>query len=88
MAGYYFIRHPHHLHGFFDFMGWIDPTSHHYRDKRGSPARGRALARSRDRRAGPSRAEIDRVLDKVHASGLASLTDREKHILRDASKRT
>jgi membrane associated rhomboid family serine protease len=70
-AGFYFIRHPHHLHGFFDFLGWVDPTSHHYRRGRG---------------AGP-RSEVDRVLDKVSATGLASLSDREKRILREAAER-
>ncbi len=72
-AGFYFIRHPHHLHGFFDFLGWVDPTSHHYRKGRG--ARG---GRSSD---------VDRVLAKVTATGLDSLNEREKRILREAAER-
>jgi membrane associated rhomboid family serine protease len=78
IAGFYFIRHPHHLHGFFDVVGWIDPTSHHYRHKGKRPAAGHPAA---------DRDEIDRILDKISSSGLHSLTDREKRILREASER-
>jgi membrane associated rhomboid family serine protease len=85
IAGFYFIRHPKHLHGFFDFLGRVDPTSHHYRGK-GAPARGRAVAKSAQQSGSPNRAEVDRILDKVHSQGLASLTDREKRILREASE--
>jgi membrane associated rhomboid family serine protease len=78
IAGFYFIRHPHHLHGFFDFIGWADPTSHHYRHK--------------GQRAGPGpppadRTEIDRILDKISDTGLHSLSEKEKRILREASNR-
>jgi membrane associated rhomboid family serine protease len=77
IAGFYFIRHPHHLHGFFDILGRIDPTSHHYR-------RGGRVARPR---GGPPRQEVDRILDKISEGGLHSLTDKEKKILREASER-
>jgi membrane associated rhomboid family serine protease len=72
-AGFYFIRHPHHLHGFFDFLGWVDPTSHHYRRGRGA--------------RGGRGSEVDRVLAKVTATGLDSLSEREKRILREAAER-
>lgn len=85
IAGFYFIRHPHHLHGFFDILGRVDPTSHHYRKGGGVSARARATARIRG--GGPSRTEVDRVLDKVHAQGLSSLTEEEKRVLSEASKR-
>ncbi|MBT8485657.1 MAG: rhomboid family intramembrane serine protease [Phycisphaerales bacterium] len=75
LAGYYFIRRPRRLHNFFDVLGWADPTSRHYREPRGRV------------RGGPEAGEVDRVLDKVHAQGLKSLTDREKRILREASER-
>jgi membrane associated rhomboid family serine protease len=78
LAGYYFIRHPHHLHGFFDILGRIDPTSHHYRRTRtvvGGPF------------GSPPAADVDRVLDKISTHGLHSLTEQEKSILREASKR-
>ena len=79
LAGFYFIRRPHHLHGFFDFLGRADPTSHHYRGK----ARARAMSKAV---GAPDRVEVDRILDKVHSEGLASLTDKEKRILREASR--
>ena len=76
-AGFYFIRHTHHLHGFFDFLGRIDPTSHHYRNKvRGLRPGGR----------NKSHKEIDRILDKISAKGLHSLTEKEKKILSQASQ--
>jgi membrane associated rhomboid family serine protease len=88
LAGWYFIRRPHHLHGFFDFLGRLDPTSHHYR--KGGAARRTGWsdgAADVPPGRGPGRAEVDRILDKVHAEGLASLSDREKKILREASER-
>ncbi|MBW2465429.1 MAG: rhomboid family intramembrane serine protease [Deltaproteobacteria bacterium] len=93
LAGFYFIRHTKHLHGFFDFVGWADPTSHHYRHQDGGRARSRAMAKARTqagtkmRAGGPDREAVDRILDKVHASGLGSLTEKEKRILREASER-
>jgi membrane associated rhomboid family serine protease len=81
IAGWYFIRHPRHLHGFFDLLGRADPTSHHYRargvggDRRGGPP------------AAPDRTEIDRILDKISTKGLGSLSEREKRLLREASER-
>ncbi|MHC4415310.1 MAG: rhomboid family intramembrane serine protease [Planctomycetota bacterium] len=74
-AGFYFIRHPQHLHGFFDILGRIDPTSHHYRGRRGL------------RRPAVDRGQVDRILEKINASGLQSLTDKEKRMLREASER-
>jgi uncharacterized membrane protein YuzA (DUF378 family) len=89
LAGFYFIRRPRHLHGFFDFLGWVDPTSHHYRHG-SAEARARATARLPFRSAvsGPDQEAVDRVLDKVRVSGLSSLTDKEKRILREASERS
>lgn len=76
MAGWYLIRNPRHLHGFFDFLGQFDPTSRHYRGPGSGGARDPA-----------SRKEIDRILDKINRDGLHSLTDAEKRKLRDASQR-
>jgi membrane associated rhomboid family serine protease len=78
LAGWYFIRRPRHLHGFFDFLGWVDPTSHHYRE-RGRPRRRAGVTR-------PSREEIDRILDKISVKGVHSLTTAEKHLLEEASR--
>ena len=77
IAGFYFIRHPQHLHGFFDILGRIDPTSHHYRGKE-RRARARASPGQRD--------QIDRILDKISTRGLQSLSEKEKRILREASQ--
>lgn len=74
IAGFYLIRRPRHLHGFFDFLGWADPTSHHYRG---------GIRRPRTTPGRPE--EVDRILDKISNTGLHSLTDREKQVLRDAS---
>jgi membrane associated rhomboid family serine protease len=75
-AGYYFIRHPKHLHGFFDVLGRADPTSHHYRS---------GADRQPSQPGPPSNDEIDRVLDKVHREGLRSLTPDEQQVLSRAS---
>lgn len=76
IAGAWFIRHPHQLHGFFDFLGRADPTS-----------RSNKVRKARIAGAGPSTAEIDRILDKVREHGLASLDERERATLREASRR-
>jgi membrane associated rhomboid family serine protease len=76
IAGFYFIRHPDKLHGFFDFVGWADPTSHHYRDGRPGP-----------KRKGSDHREIDGILDKINEGGLHSLTEKEKRVLREASEK-
>ncbi len=77
LGGFYFIRRPHHLHGFFDILGRLDPTSHHYRRK-GRTATGRRSAQTE---------QIDRILAKISAEGLQSLTESEKRALREASDR-
>ncbi len=80
IAGFYFIRNQQHLHGFFDFLGRVDPTSHHYRGarKKVKPVKARAEA--------GSTAEVDRILDKISTQGLQSLTAKEKKTLHNASK--
>lgn len=75
LAGWYFIRHQHHLHGFFDFLGRFDPTSRQFRKKHRAKAGHPA-----------SRKEIDRILDKINREGLHSLNDAEKRALREASR--
>ena len=76
IAGYYFIRHTHHLHNFFDILGRADPSSKHFG--------GRARQRSR---SAPSAADVDRVLQKISEQGLASLTDAERETLRQYPRR-
>jgi membrane associated rhomboid family serine protease len=70
-AGWYFIRNPRHLSGFFDFLGKADPTSEHFAFRKSNKVRND---------------EVDRILDKVHRKGLPSLSTKEKKILHDASR--
>ncbi|MEQ8316904.1 MAG: rhomboid family intramembrane serine protease [Phycisphaerales bacterium] len=76
IAGFYFIRNTHHLIDFFDVLG---DSRKPKPPKRGGRPRGRAPS--------VSQREVDRVLDKVQASGLGSLTDAEKAVLRQATDR-
>ena len=74
IAGYFFIRNPHHLLDFFDILGNSKkPKSPR---KPGRPGKPRA----------PSEDEIDRILDKVNLKGIQSLTAREKKALERASR--
>lgn len=75
IAGFFFIRNSHLLVDFFDVLG----------DSR-KPKRTRGPKPSRGG-GGASQQEVDRVLEKVQASGLGSLSDREKEILRNATER-
>ena len=70
-AGWYFIRNPRHLSGFFDFLGKADPTSEHFAFRKSEKIQDD---------------QVDRILDKVHRKGLPSLTTKEKKILHDASR--
>lgn len=70
-AGWYFIRNPRHLKGFFDFLGKADPTSKHFALHKGKQTKQKS---------------VDRILDKIHQKGLQSLTSKEKKILHDASR--
>ena len=71
IAGYFFIRRTHLLRDFFDVLG--DSRS-------GGPRRETAGG------GGPTGVEIDRILAKVSASGLASLTKGEREALARASR--
>ena len=53
-AGWYFIRNPRHLSGFFDFLGKADPTSEHFAFRKSNKVH---------------EDEVDRILDKVHQQG-------------------
>lgn len=78
VAGYWLIRRPHLLHGFFDFLGRYDPTS-----RSGAAYRAGRLTST----GAVADAEVDRILAKIHADGLQSLTRKEKDQLRKASRR-
>ena len=88
LAGAYFIRRQHHLHGFFDFLGRADPTSRTAKARRvqrrgGPPAPPRGAPPSPAARA----MDIDRILEKISREGMQSLTEAERQALRDASGR-
>ena len=76
IAGFFFIRNSHLLVDFFDVLG--DSR----KPKTPKPAKG-----PRQGGGGASQQEVDRVLDKVQASGLDSLSAREREILRQATDR-
>ena len=71
IAGFYFIRNPHLLRGFLDFG--IGPS-------RSKSGRGPVRPRKNEQ------AEVERILAKVSAKGLHSLTSKEKKILERASR--
>lgn len=73
IAGWYLIGNTHHLHGFFDFLGRVDPTS-------------RSGAARRARRLAPQNQEIDRILAKIQDRGIGSLTRSERETLSRASR--
>ena len=78
LSGFWLIRRPQLLHGFFDFLGRYDPTSRSGAAYRAGRLRSRGVTAD---------ADIDRILAKIHDEGLQSLTAREKKALREASKR-
>ncbi len=78
IAGFFFIRNPHHLIDFFDVFNDSRP-------KRGGAKRARSSKPPKKPRAS-STDEVDRILDKVSREGIASLTAREKKILEKASR--
>jgi membrane associated rhomboid family serine protease len=77
IAGYVLIRRPHHLSDFFDVLG----PSKSGRKRR--PARGGGAAPVPRVQAD---GEVDRILAKVSAEGLHSLSAQEREILRRASE--
>lgn len=81
IAGYFFIRNSHHLGDFFDVLGNSKQPAR-------APSRGSAKAGGRKKAGrGPSDAEVDRILEKVHLKGIQSLTKREKRLLEKARDR-
>ncbi len=76
IAGAYFIRNSHLLHGFFDFLGSRRPA------KKGRAQTPGRVGPRRGQPEPPSQEEIDSILAKVATQGLGSLTRREKELLR------
>ena len=75
-AGAFFIRNSHLLRDFFDV----------FYDSRKKPARGDRFrnleSQAPARRSDAEEREVDRILAKAHAEGIASLTESEKATLR------
>ncbi len=75
LAGWWVAKHPHLIDDFFSLFG---------RPPRRSAA-SLASSQAASRARGVSDAEVDRILDKVHAGGLQSLSAAEKETLRRAT---
>ncbi len=75
LAGFFFIRHTHLLHDFFDIFGSAKKAGAGARD-----SAARKISRA------PSDGELDRILSKVATGGLHSLTEAERRTLRRATE--
>lgn len=75
LAGAWFIRRPHQLHGFFDFLGRADPTS-----------RSNRLRKAKRSGSVGDEAELDRLLAKVRERGLGGLSEAERRRLQEISR--
>lgn len=78
IAGYFFIRKSHLLTDFFDVFG-------DSREPKKKPP-NKSTLRNYKNTQGPHPDEIDQILDKVHKKGFASLSEKDKKKLREASK--
>ena len=80
IAGFYFIRHTHHLRDFFDIFAPRKP-----RIKKSVKKRRSKAGPSFPGRRTPDDTEIDRILAKIATHGLHSLSEKEKKTLRQAT---
>lgn len=78
IAGAFFVRRSHLLHDFFDILG-PPRNAKPGRATRAVPARSGAPQ-------APAPSDVDRILDKVAAEGIASLSERERETLRQATQ--
>ena len=82
IAGWWLIARPERLQGFFDFLGRASESVHARREQRAAAAAARTIERRN-----AEDAEVDRILDKIKVQGLGSLTEGERRVLKDASRR-
>ena len=82
IAGWWLIARPERLQGFFDFFGRASESVHARREQRAAAASARTIERRN-----AEDAEVDRILDKIKVQGLGSLTEGERRVLKDASRR-
>jgi membrane associated rhomboid family serine protease len=80
IAGFVFIRKSHLLTDFFDVFGDSREPKNKPKPKK------KSALRNYKNTEGPHPDEIDAILDKVHEKGFASLSEKDKRKLRDASK--
>ncbi|MEQ9616478.1 MAG: rhomboid family intramembrane serine protease [Phycisphaerales bacterium] len=87
IAGFYFIRKPHLLNEFFDFLGPKIPvgrskslSAHEVKNTAPGQPATRKPKKTRDEK------QLDRILKKVSDVGLGGLTDKEKAFLNKASE--
>jgi rhomboid family protein len=87
IAGFFFIRHSHLLTDFFDVFG-DSRKSKDAGGKRAKKVHKKSAYRNYDNTnsGGPSQDDIDKILQKVSQKGLASLSEKEKKTLAQASK--
>ncbi len=88
IAGFFFIRNSKLLVDFFDVFG--DSREPKSNKKKTSKGKGQPKSSYRNYNntgsSGPSPNQIDKILQKVSQKGLASLSDKEKKMLAEASK--
>ncbi len=82
IAGFFFIRHSHLLTDFFDVFGDSRPG----KGTRPKKTSKKSVYRNYRNTPGPSQDEVDKILQKVSQHGLASLSEKEKKVLAEASK--
>lgn len=82
IAGWWLIARPERLQGFFDFFGRAGESV----SGLGARRKAQAEFRATQRRIAED-AEVDRILDKIKVEGIGSLSDEERRILKDASRR-
>ena len=80
IAGFVLIRKSHLLTDFFDVFG--DSRE----PKKSKKSKKKSALRNYKNTDGPHPDEIDQILDKVHKKGFASLSEKDKKKLREASK--
>jgi len=83
VAGYFFIRHSHLLSDFFDVFG---PKSDRGKKRNSKFPKFGAGQREGGGLSAGTVSEVDRILAKVRDQGLASLSEREKTTLREATE--
>jgi membrane associated rhomboid family serine protease len=87
ITGWWLIAHPERLGGFFDFFGRRSTGAPRGEVRAMAPRAGRSPAPTVLPRSRPADAEVDRVLAKIKDHGIGSLTEEERRILHDASRR-